>query len=171
MRPRGRAVRLLATTAAAALLAGCAVARIENGVFHSPRGYRVTLPGPEWRVSEESSAELELRHRTLPAGMVANAVCEPAAVRQRFGVLTRHLLVGLRDRAVLEEGEVAVRGLTAAHTLVEGRPDPGVDRVRVEAFVVKDARCVYDLLYVAHVRAFEAGRRDFRRLVESFATE
>ena len=39
----------------------------------------------------------------------------------------------------------------------------------VEAVVLKDARCVYDFVYVAPVDAFEAGRGDFQAFVESFA--
>jgi hypothetical protein len=41
-------------------------------------------------------------------------------------------------------------------------------QVGVEAVVIKGDRCVYDLLYVAPVAAFETGRGDFRAFVESF---
>jgi hypothetical protein len=43
--------------------------------------------------------------------------------------------------------------------------------VRVETYVLKDARCVYDFAYVAPPASFEAWRAEFRRLVESFVTE
>ena len=36
-----------------AFLAGCATAtgRIENGIYHSAKGYRVTLPASGWKVA------------------------------------------------------------------------------------------------------------------------
>ena len=44
---------------------GCAGRRIENGVYHSDKGYRLTLPGPDWSVAADSKADLELRQRAL----------------------------------------------------------------------------------------------------------
>ena len=60
-------------------LTGCAGRRIENGVYHSTKGYRVTLPGADWSVSEESNADLELRHQDGMAAMLANAECDDRA--------------------------------------------------------------------------------------------
>jgi hypothetical protein len=48
---------------------------------------------------------------------------------------------------------------------------PGTERVRVEAYVLKDERCVYDLLYVAPAVAFDALRADFEGVVQSFTAE
>lgn len=155
---------------AAILLAGCAGHRIVDGVYHSPRGYRVALPGDGWRVIE-GLAELELRHDGDGAGMLANAVCEPAVVGRSLAVLRRHLLVGLVDREVVEGDEVAVNGRAATHAVVRGRRRDSEARVSVEAYVVKDARCVYDFLLVTPGAEFPSHRGDFRRLVDSFATE
>ena len=45
------------------LLAGCATAagRIENGMFYSAKGYRVTLPPAGWKVDTGQRADLALR--------------------------------------------------------------------------------------------------------------
>ena len=57
-------------------LAGCGAGRrIENGVYHSTKGYRVTVPGADWVVADASRADLELRHRDGAAAMLANAQC------------------------------------------------------------------------------------------------
>ena len=45
------------------------------------------------------------------------------------------------------------------------------ERVRVESYTLRGERCVYDLLFVAEPQAFDAGRGDFRRFVESFSGE
>ena len=164
-----RAVALAAVVALT--LGACAGRRIVDGVYRGPAGYQVTVPGPAWAVADESRADLELRHRTAPAGMLVNAACDPDVVRRRGDVLARHLLLGVRDRVVAEADEVPVHGRVASHRLLEGRMRQSDQRVRIESYTLKGDRCVYDLLYVAAPAAFEAWRGDFRRFVESFAGE
>ena len=170
----GAGARRAALVAAAALtvvLAGCAGRRIQDGVYHSERGFRVALPGVAWSVVNGSRADLELRRGDGGAGMLAHATCGPETLHRSRGVLERHLLLGFRVSATLEEGEADVGGRRAAHRVVEGRARDGEERMRIESYVLKDARCVYDLLYAAAPGAFDAGRADFARFVQSFATE
>ena len=167
-----RAGRRALALAAALAVGACAGKRIEHGVFHAPSGYRVALPADgEWRVVEDSKADLELRHRTAPAGMLVNGVCDPGVVRRGPDALARDLLLPLHDRVELEHGEVPVDGRLAAHRLVEGRLRRSDTRVRVESYTVRGGRCVYDLLFVAPAEAFDAERAEFRRFVESFSGE
>jgi hypothetical protein len=152
-------------------LGACAGRRIVDGVYHAPSGYRVALPGPDWTIEAESRADLELRNRTAPAAMLANAVCDPAVVRRGWEVLAQHLLIGLRGREVVEANEAPVNGRVASHRLLEGRMRQSDEPVRIESYTLKGKRCVYDLLYVAAPSTFEAWRGDFRRFVDSFAGE
>lgn len=161
---------LVAGGVIACALGGCAGARIEGHVYHSPKGYRLTLPGPPWAVVEDGRADLELIDRAARAGILANASCDAAAT-PRLDILARHLLIGFRERRTIERGEVAVGSRRAAHTLLEGRLDAREPAVRVETYVLKDDRCVYDFAYVAPPAAFETSRAPFRRLVESLARE
>jgi hypothetical protein len=170
-------VRARAGGAAIALLAavGCATGRgtrIEGGVYRAPSGYRVTVPGAEWDVMRDeargSRTDLQLRHRDGRAAMLAHGACEGAAARRSFDILTRHVLVGLRDRTIVEDGSAQVNGRTAAHTVVDARRRQSDERVRVESYVVKDERCVYDLLFVAVPDVFEARRPAFQAFVDSF---
>lgn len=156
---------------AAGVLAGCAAGRIESGVYSSSKGYRVALPGAPWTVAEDSRADLELRHRAAPAAMLANASCDGRAAAPGLDALARRLLMGFQRRATVERDEVAVNGRRAAHTVLEGRLAAGDAPVRVETYVMKDARCVYDFAYAAPPASFETSRAAFRRFVESFATE
>ncbi|HEU5320545.1 MAG TPA: hypothetical protein VFX28_07070, partial [Methylomirabilota bacterium] len=132
----GRRPAVALAAAAALLLVGCAGKRLVGGVYHAPEGYRVTVPGPAWTVAGESRAGLELRHRSRPAGMLVNAVCDPRVAGRRPAVLERHLFLGVRDRTVLEHGEVALNGSPAAHTVMEGRMRGREDRVRVETYTL-----------------------------------
>ena len=81
--PRSRA--WLVVLAVVPLVSGCAVKRIENGVYHSSKGYRVTTPSPQWLLVNDSPADLELRHRSASAGMATHAVCEERTIRPSRG--------------------------------------------------------------------------------------
>ena len=154
------------------VLTGCAAGhRIENGIYHSIKGYRLSLPGADWSVATDSKADLELRHQDGLAAMLANAECDERARSRSAGLLLGHLLIGLRDRATIEQGEVSVNGRVALHRVLDGRVAADGAPTRIEAYVLKDDACVYDFAYAAPPAAFEAWRAEFRRFVESFAKE
>jgi hypothetical protein len=150
---------------------GCAGRRIENGVYHSDKGYRLTLPGPDWSVAADSKADLELRHQDGLAAMLANAECDDRAKSRSAGVLLGQLLIGLHDRATIEQNEVSLNGRQALHRVLDGRVAADGAPTRIEAYVLKEQDCVYDFAYAAPPASFEAGRADFRRFVDSFAKE
>jgi len=151
-------------------IAGCATgSRIDQGVFHSAKGYRVTLPATGWTVESGSRADLALRNTTMPAGMLVDATCRGPETARPLDVLTRHLTFGLTHRDVVESGTMTVAGQEAARSVVRGLAD-GRD-VTVEAVVLRTEPCVHDFLYVAPTGVFGAGRPAFRAVVESFAPE
>jgi hypothetical protein len=150
---------------------GCAGRRIENGVYHSDKGYRLTLPGPDWSVAADSKADLELRHQDGLAAMLANAECDDRAKSRSAGLLLGQLLIGLHDRATIEQNEVSLNGRQALHRVLDGRVAADGAPTRIEAYVLKEQGCVYDFAYAAPPASFEAWRADFRRFVESFAKE
>ena len=150
---------------------GCAGRRIENGVYHSDKGYRLILPGSDWSVAADSKADLELRHQDGLAAMLANAECDDRAKSRSAGLLLGQLLIGLHDRATIEQNEVSVNGQQALHRVLDGRVAADGAPTRIEAYVLKDQGCVYDFAYAAPPASFEAWRADFRRFVESFAKE
>lgn len=156
---------------AAIVISGCGGKRIEHGIFHSAKGFRVHIPERDWTVTADGPADLELRRRDSPGGIMVNAVCNRHLPRRPLPTLALHLLAGFRDRTVVAREEVRVNGLPAAHSLLEGRLADGGERVRVESYVMKDERCVYDLVYVAPTSSFEDGRADFERLTATFRTE
>ena len=153
-------------------LTGCGGGRrIDNGVYHSAKGYRVAVPSADWVVAEKSRADLELRRRDGEAAMLANAQCDERAQTRSAEVLLGHLLIGLRDRVTIEQEEVSVNGQRAIRRVVDGRLDGDSGPTRIEAYVMKDARCVYDFVYAAPPESFDTSRDAFRRFVESFAME
>lgn len=171
MRARAGRAALVTLVAIAAALAGCAGRRLENGVYHSEYGYRVTVPPSGWTVVNHSPADLELRRADGRAGILAAATCRSAVARRPSATLARHLLLGLRERETLEENAASLAGWRGVHQVVEGRMQDSAERVRIESYTVKAGRCVYDLVYVAPPATFEATRDDFTRFVQSFAAE
>ena len=155
---------------AVGLLAGCASAtgRIENGVFHSAKGYRVTLPAG-WTVEHGPAADLSLQADRGAGGMLVDATCAGRERGRSLDVLTRHLTFGLTRRELVEHDTVTVAGHEAARSVVRGQAD-GRD-VTVEALVMRAEPCVHDFLYVAPSGAFDAGRPAFQALVASFVLE
>lgn len=151
----------------AVLLTGCSSSRIEHGIFYSPQGYQLRLPGDGWAVLPGGAAELELQRKNPDGGMLADATCDGKTTSRPLAVLTRHLTFGLGHRETVETVQNEAGGRQAERTLVRGMVDGR--EVTVEAVVLKDTRCVYDFVYVAPVDAFEAGRGDFQAFVESFA--
>lgn len=161
----------LAPGAVAALLllglAGCAADRIEKGVFHSVKGYQVSLPAEGWRVAPDGRGDLELKRLAPPGGMLADATCDGKAPGRPLRVLARHLLFGFAHRSELEEGPVVIAGRQGVRAVARGSLD-GTE-IGVEAVVLKDDRCVYDFLYVAPMEHFETGREDFKAFAGSFS--
>jgi hypothetical protein len=112
-----------------------------------------------------------LRHPATGAGILANVECGPGPARQELAVLARRLFVGLRARETLDNGVTTLGGLPAVHASMEAQVTGDNERMRLEAYVTKDERCVYDLVYVAPTAVFAERHGDFRRFVESFARE
>jgi len=128
----------------------------------------VTLPVRQgWEVAADGRADLELRRPASRAGILVNATCEGNAPSRSLAVLSRHLTFGIQSKEVLERGDRTMAGHHAFWMLFEGRLDGAP--VQVEAYVVKGAGCVYDLIYVAPPAQFASGAEDFQAVVESFA--
>src|SRR5262245_23562247 len=166
-RPRG--VRLALAWAVLVSVAACQSSRIEGGELRSDKGYRVTLPGPAWRPDpgrRERDPDLTLTREAPRAGMLADATCDTRETERPLRLLARQLTFGLTHRSSETPEPITIGGREGLRSVTRGERDGA--QVQVEAVVLKDARCVYDFLYVAPVDEFEAGRPDFRAFVESF---
>ena len=158
---------LLALTLA---FAACASAnRIEGGVFHSSKGYAVSLPGGDWQVVSGTDADLELRRAAPRGGMLADVTCGGRVADRPAALLVRHLTFGLKDRTDVRTDDVVVKGRRGARTTLRGTLDG--KEVAVDAVSLKEDACVYDFLYVAPVDDFDDGRLPFQIFVESLTLD
>src|SRR5262245_63983336 len=94
--PRGFRARLrpVAVLGGLAMLAGCGTGSIERGVFHSDKGYRVTLPRDGWQVEREPRADLALKRVASEGGMLVDATCDARTVDRPLRLLSRYLVFG-----------------------------------------------------------------------------
>ena len=81
--------------------------------------------------------------------------------------LVPYLTFGPRHREDVRTEPVTVGGHTGARSVLRGTLDGA--EVAVDAVSVKGEGCVYDLLYVAPVDAFEAGRGEFQAFLDSLS--
>jgi hypothetical protein len=151
-------------------LTGCAGRRLEGDGYRSPKGYRVSLPGPGWQRVSDSRADLELRHGNA-AAILVNASCDSRLAGRPLEALGRELLAGFSGREVQARDTAVVAGRESAHLVVEGHEGRQGERVRLELFVLRGDGCVYDLLYAAPPAEFPRWRGDFQRLVGTFTLE
>ena len=180
-RPPGRPTRFTRVHAAwrrgavgigvALILGGCAGRQAFDAAYQSSKGYRLTLPGPDWQSVSDGRADVELRHREALAGILVHASCEARLADQPVDALRRAILAGFSGRDVHVQETTTVAGREAAHVVADGWATRPEARVRLELFVVKGDRCVYDLAYVAPPDDFARWQPEFQRLVGSFAPE
>jgi hypothetical protein len=162
----------LAVVAVVALLVGCSARGLApGGVFRSDKGYRVAIPGEAWAVVDGDPTDLHIRHRSGDAGILVHAACDPMWAARPPSILRRHLLVGLKDRNVLEQHAVTLAGKPAHRVLLDAALETGAGRMRIEAWTMTDGRCVYDLAYAAPAAQFGAWHEDFARVLGSFTVE
>ena len=86
--------------------------------------------------------------------------------------LRREILAGFSDRDVqVRDAVVGGRSRGRRTWSWTGRSSGPGERVRVELFVLKGDRCVYDLFYAAPPADFARWQADFQRLVGTFTLE
>lgn len=154
---RGRRWAWLWTAGVLWLAAGCAsdVALAGGRYRHTRHDFSVAAPGPSWQRFDVEGAWLAFR-RPGPQTMTLQVHCgrpitEPA-------IMARHLVLGIRDRTVVQAGPVQVAGSDGWTQTFDTRADGVPVRVKTVTLVV--APCVYDWTLAAAV-AFEDAERDF----------
>jgi hypothetical protein len=128
--------------------------------------YRVGPLGGDWRLVHQEGAAVGFYSDSIGGVVEANATCRDDAEAAPLEALTRQLLIGYTDRAVIEKRLEQVDRREALHTLAEARID-GVP-VLLNLYVLKRNGCVFDLSYVAPPGRYRRGEGDFARFVDGF---
>jgi len=131
--------------------------------FVSPTyAFAVPLPGDEWQRVPDEPSLLTLTHAQLAAGITISVSCE----RERdvsLHILTRHLLFGFKDLAVLQQQRQAFNGVPALRTVARARLD--TREVQLCSYVVQRDSCVYDMVYFASPQDYGRGEPSFEHMM------
>jgi hypothetical protein len=143
---RAAASGIVALATGALVLAACASPLVqEDGAFvNRERGYRIAVPPESWRPVPLEAADLAF---SGPGGarMSLGSRCgTPLATPE---VLSRHLVIGVRHRRLLDEGAVTLDG-HAGWTRTYKVEIEGTTRY-LKSVTVVAGRCVYDWVLLA----------------------
>ena len=124
------------------------------------------LPG-RWRPAYTDGGLTFVRADEQGTIITLSATCtEPGDAP--LDVLTNHLVIGLTERNFLSRELVAFDGREAERTTLTAKLD-GVP-VKMATMVLKKDWCIYDAIYAARPRRFDAHLSDFETLLEGFRT-
>ncbi len=145
---------------------GCAAGRVIDGLFRdSEKGYQVRLPPSPWVSEPLQGAVLAFRAPALQAGMALGVECRPMPPGD-WPWVAQHVFFGLRDKQVERREPFRLHGAEALRTRLQARLDQLP--VEVEAVSVRDAGCLYDVLYVAPAATVPQGQAAFDAFVDSW---
>jgi hypothetical protein len=152
---------------ALAMLTACAGPRfVEGFLIDEARGFKLQVLRDGWTRVEATGAEVAFRAE--PGGQIAAFIVSCDGEQQLpLKTLARHLFFGIEAKRIVTQEPILLDGAEAVHTVLEGRVSE--DPVMVSSYVAKDARCVYDLLYVASPATFDERLADFEQLAGSLA--
>ena len=157
-------MRLLLVIVALAV-AGCAHDGIRDGVYHAPKGrYAIHLPPGTWDRLEIDGADLAIAPADRSVSILTSTLCGRYR-RAGLETLSRSLFVGLADRRVREDGPVKLPAGEAYRIVLEGRMNGTA--IASEAYTLREARCLFDFVYLAAPDRFGAGVETFRAMMRT----
>lgn len=154
----------LALATLALMLAACATPLLREGetFVHREHGYRIAVPPESWRPLALEAADLAF---SGPGGARMSLGSRCGIPLATPAVLSRHLVIGVRQRRLLAEGAVTLEGhsgWTRTYEIeFESRPR------YLKSVTLVAGRCVYDWVLIAGADSQEA-ERAFDRWWSSF---
>ncbi|UJR82757.1 Hypothetical protein I5071_48220 [Sandaracinus amylolyticus] len=168
----GRAISaLLRCVVLTALVTACGGPTLQSGVFRDAEAhYRIGDLGPGWsRLSVAGQNDLAWHNESLGAIVQLNATCDPSR-DVPLTALTNHLLIGFREREIVEQEFVSMDAREALRTHAVATLD-GVPRELLFVVLKKDD-CVYDFALITPPGTpFSGAQPAFEHFVSGFTTE
>ncbi len=165
LHPRARALLFLGSW----LPLSCASTSFDGQIYKNDElAFRVGPRPADWRALESDSALLAFRDDAHAATVAVNGRCGKDGDDVPLQALTHHLFLHFTDRRVLSQDIVSLDGRDALRTEMVAELD-GV-RKHFSVYVIKKDGCVYDFVYIGEQNAGDAGRAEFERFVQGFAT-
>jgi hypothetical protein len=149
--------------------AACSAPALNGGVWKLGESQFKIGPKPEtWRQVETIGSSAGFRDDPHEASVLVGARCKVASDDAPLLALTNHLIMGTTEREIVSQDVIPFDGREAMHTVLRAKLD-GV-LMSYDVYVLKKDGCVYDFVYVADAKHFEAGAPAFERFVSGFHT-
>jgi hypothetical protein len=142
---------------------------LKDGVYEDDDvRYRAHAPGDGWSEVVVSGADLAWHHDVHSASLLLNSHCQ-GVDDAPLEALTRHLVIGMTDRAIVAEHRFELSRREALLTTMSARLD-GVER-HLKILVVKKDGCVYDVVLAAAPADFARATPAFDAVVAALAID
>lgn len=134
----------------------------ERAVRHA-EGYHISPP-KRWETASKGNGDKAFRLKS--GAMVAvSSSCNRHADAD-LQILTRHLLIGVRDVVFIRQTYMEVDGAQGLYSSVRGSVEGGP--IRFEIFVISKAGCIFDFTLLNKKAISSADIAEFKQLIMSF---
>ncbi|MEZ4751662.1 MAG: hypothetical protein R3B54_13870 [Bdellovibrionota bacterium] len=142
------------------LFAGCFGG--ERSVRHA-EGYHISPP-KRWESTDKGNGDRAFKLKSGSLVAVSSSCNRHADADLQ--VLTRHLLIGVRNVVFIRQTYLEVNGAQGLYSSVRG--EAGQDPIRFEIFVISKGGCIFDFTLLNKKQISAGDVAEFKQLVMSF---
>ncbi len=130
--------------------------------------YEIGQLPDNWKRINIDGGDLAFWNAKLEATITVNSTCykNDKNVNYSLKALTNSLLIGIKDKGLVESEDITISGEKALLSIYQGNLDK--IPVKISAVVFKKKSCNYDLTYASSPDSFDGGKADFKGFVSQF---
>ena len=123
-------------------------------------------------VPEEASAadhsDVVYQSKKTASIIALNSACRPSndSPKETLTDFSNRLFFGISDISLREEKSFQIQNTPALRTTVQGKLNQ--ESMRLQAVVIRNGPCVYDLMFIARPERFSEQEADFTQFLSSF---
>lgn len=139
-----------------------------TGNFYEAKGtsYTIGYLPPTWKRIKIKGGDLAFWNESLDSTITVNSTCDKNKTRYSLKALSNSLVIGVKDKSLVESSEFIVSGEKALHRTYLGKLSE--DQIKMSTVVLKKGSCIYDFSYVSKPDNFEGGFDQFNNFVSQF---
>jgi len=130
--------------------------------------YEIGQLPDNWNRINVDGGDLAFWNAKFGATITVNSICHRNDKNLNYSLkaLTNSLLIGIKDKRLVESEETTISGEKALLSVYQGNLDKVP--VKIIAVVLKKKSCNYDLTYASSPDSFDGGIADFKGFVSQF---
>jgi len=127
--------------------------------------YEIGKLSDKWKRINIKGGDLAFWDEAIQATITVNSTCNIKA-NYSLKALSNSLLIGIRDKQMVEEKEITISGEKALESIYLAKMDN--DSVKLCAVVMKNDTCIYDFTYTSSPDKFDIGFSEFKDFLSQF---